>query len=375
MRRHLLITNDFPPKVGGIQSYLWELWRRLPSSDVSIYTTPYSGDDKFDAGQDFPIQRSSVPWLLPNRWLVNRMDRLAAAHAAELAIWDPAIPLGLAAPKTSIPYGVILHGAEITIPARLPILRAGLAALLQKASLVISAGGYPAFEAERIVDCDLPILLVPPGVDTDRFKPLGLNERSLIRQQFGFPEDAQLVVSVSRLVPRKGMDVLIQAAAKLSKKNPDLLVAIAGVGRDRDRLLSLIASTDAPVRLIGRISDDHLSGFYGMGDIFAMLCRTRLNGLEQEGFGIVFLEAAASGVPQIAGRSGGSAEAVEHGKTGFVIDDPCDIGVVASALQELLDNESMRQSFAEAGRRRAIEDFSYEFLSQQLRVGIDGVSL
>ena len=115
------------------------------------------------------------------------------------------------------------------------------------------------------------------------------------------------------------MDTLIKAATRLRESIPDIVVAIAGTGRDMKRLQALIDSTKAPVRLLGRVDDELLPGLYGAGDVFAMLCRTRLGGLEQEGFGIVFLEAAAAGVPQVAGNSGGAAEAVENGKTGIVL--------------------------------------------------------
>ena len=115
MRRHLLVTNDFPPKVGGIQSYLWELWRRLPSEDVAVHTTPYAGADAFDADQDFAVSRSREPVLLPTRGLLRRVGRLADGMDAELVVWDPALPVGHVAPRLDRPYAVVLHGAGVTI--------------------------------------------------------------------------------------------------------------------------------------------------------------------------------------------------------------------------------------------------------------------
>ncbi|MBT3746588.1 MAG: glycosyltransferase family 1 protein, partial [Actinobacteria bacterium] len=137
MRRHLLVTNDYPPKVGGIQSYLWELWRRLPAEDVAVHTTPYNGTESFDAQQDYTLTRSKEPVLLPHRWVRRRAAKLAAQHQAEMIIWDPALPVGLAAPRVKLPYAVVLHGAEVTIPGRLPITRQLLARVLRRASLVI----------------------------------------------------------------------------------------------------------------------------------------------------------------------------------------------------------------------------------------------
>ncbi|MBR12074.1 MAG: alpha-(1-2)-phosphatidylinositol mannosyltransferase [Acidimicrobiaceae bacterium] len=375
MRRHLLVTNDYPPKVGGIQSYLWELWRRLPPGDVAVHTTPHRDAGRFDAEQDHAISRSSEPWLLPTRSVARRVDRLAADHAAELVVWDPAFPVGLAALRLDRPYAVVLHGAEVTVPGRLPGTRSLLRRVLRRASLVVCAGRYPATEAERAAGCSLPTVIVPPGVDTTRFRPLDASERATVRGELGLPVDAPLVVSVSRLVPRKGMDTLVRAAARLRTVAPDTVVAIAGSGRDRARLEGLVASTGAPVRLLGRVPDELLPGLYGAGDVFSMLCRNRWGGLEQEGFGIVFVEAAAAGVPSVAGDSGGSAEAVGDGETGIVVRSPDAPARVADALADLLADEGRRAEMGRAARRRAEAEFSYDVLVERLRQGIDGADL
>ena len=375
MRRHLLVTNDFPPKVGGIQSYLWELWRRLPAGSVAVHSTPYEGAREFDAAQDFAVSRSREPVLLPTPMVSRRVGRLAEAHRADLVIWDPALPVGHVAPKVELPYAVVLHGAEVTVPGRLPGTRQLLRRVLRGASLVICAGRYPAAEAERAAGRSLPTVVVPPGVDTARFQPLDSAERASVRQELGLPVDAPLVVSVSRLVPRKGMDTLIRAAARLRDRVPDVVVAIAGSGRDRARLEGLIASTGAPVRLLGRVPDEVLPGLYGAGDVFSMSCRNRWGGLEQEGFGIVFVEAAAAGVPAVAGESGGSAEAVVHGETGLVVPRPDASDQVADALADLLDDEARRREMGRRARQRAEIEFSYDVLAARLRSGIDDAEL
>ena len=375
MRRHLLVTNDFPPKVGGIQSYLWELWRRLPADDIAVHTTPHTGASVFDADQAFVVTRSREPVLLPTPTVVRRVRNLAERQGAELVVWDPALPVGHAARRVGRPYAVVLHGSEVTVPGRLPMARSILARVLRGASLVICAGNYPAAEAERAAGCTLPTVVVPPGVDTDRFRPLDEAERVSVRRELGLPVDAPLVVSVSRLVPRKGMDTLIRSAARLGRTEPDLVVAIAGSGRDRRRLEGLVASTGAPVRLLGRVPEELLPGLYGAGDVFAMLCRSRWGGLEQEGFGIVFLEAAAAGVPQVAGESGGAAEAVAHEKTGLVVGRPDAVEQVARTLSDLLGDGERRAEMGREARRRAEAEFSYDVLARRLRVGIDGATL
>jgi phosphatidylinositol alpha-1,6-mannosyltransferase len=375
MRRHLLVTNDYPPKVGGIQSYLWELWRRLPAEDVAVHTTPYNGTESFDAQQDYTLTRSKEPVLLPHRWVRRRAAKLAAQHQAEMIIWDPALPVGLAAPRVKFPYAVVLHGAEVTIPGRLPITRQLLARVLRRASLVICAGQYAAAEAQRAAKQELPTVIIPPGVDTERFKPLSQEQRRTIRRKLGLDETAPLVVSVSRLVPRKGMDTLIKASLEIQKTIPNVTVAIAGTGRDEKRLKKLIETTDAPVKMLGRVDDDLLPGLYGAGDVFAMLCRTRWAGLEQEGFGIVFVEAAAAGVPQVAGQSGGAAEAVSHGETGLVVDPPDDPKKAAAALIEILNDPAKQTAMGQASRQRALKEFSYQVLADRLQASIDQTTL
>ena len=375
MRRHLLVTNDFPPKVGGIQSYLWELWRRLPADDIAVHTTPHAGAPVFDTDQAFAVTRSREPVLLPTSTVVRRVRNLAEGQGAELVVWDPALPVGHAARRVGRPYAVVLHGSEVTVPGRLPVARSILARVLRGASLVICAGNYPAAEAERAAGCTLPTVVVPPGVDTDRFRPLDEAERASVRRELGLPVDAPLVVSVSRLVPRKGMDTLIRSAARLGRTEPDLVVAIAGSGRDRRRLEGLVASTGAPVRLLGRVPEELLPGLYGAGDVFAMLCRSRWGGLEQEGFGIVFLEAAAAGVPQVAGESGGAAEAVAHERTGLVMGRPDAVEQVACTLSDLLGDRERRTEMGREARRRAEAEFSYDVLARRLRAGIDDATL
>ncbi len=363
---HLLVTNDFPPKIGGIQHMLWELWRRLPSDSFAVYTTPYEGDRAWDAQQPFPVQRSPEPVLLPYPWLARRIERVAESHGARLVLLDPAVPLGVVGPWLRIPYGVVLHGAEVTVPGRLPVSRQVLGRVLRGARLVVAAGGYPAAEAERAAGRTLPTVIVPPGVDTDRFRPLADDDRRAVRRRLGLPEDAVIVHGASRLVPRKGFDVVIEALARLAPSRPGLVGVISGDGRDRSRLERLARDTGAPVRFVGRIPVADLADLYASADVFAMLCRTRWGGLEQEGFGIVFVEAAAAGTPQVAGASGGAAEAVAHGETGLVVDVPDDVDAVTAALARLVDDPALRRRMGEASRARAVAQFGYGVLVDRL---------
>ena len=372
--KHLLVTNDFPPKIGGIQSLLWEWWRRLPPESFAVLTSPYAGAAAFDAEQPFQIERTREPVLLPHPWMVSRINDMAERVGADLIVLDPAIPLGLVGPSLHLPYDVVLHGAEVTVPGRLPGAKQSLAYVLRRARHIVAAGSYPAREAERAASCSLPITVVSPGVDTERFRPLTDDQRAAARQRFGLPIEAELVVSISRLVPRKGFDTAIRAAALLQHTRPDLVLAISGGGRDEQRLRKLVAELRAPVRFLGRVSNDDLPGLYGCADVYTMVCRNRWGGLEQEGFGIVFLEAAACEVPQVAGDSGGAQDAVVDGVTGVMIRHADDPREVARAFERLLDDPALRRSMGSAGRLRASEEFSYDGLARRLGVAMGALA-
>jgi phosphatidylinositol alpha-1,6-mannosyltransferase len=370
---HLLVTNDFPPKVGGIQSYLWELWHRLPPGTAAVLTTPHARAGAFDAGQPLPVRRTQERVLLPTRSLARRVGALADELGAGLVVLDPVLPLGLVAARLRRPYAVVLHGAEVTVPGRLPATRQALARVVLGAAHLIAAGPFPAAEAAHAVggwDRLPPLTVVPPGVDTERFHPLEADRRAAIRHRLGLPADGRLVLSVSRLVPRKGMDVLIEAGARLAEGRPDLVVAVAGAGRDRGRLERLARKAGAPVRFLGRISDADLPGLYACADVFAMCCRNRWGSLEQEGFGIVFLEAAASGLPAVAGASGGAADAVADGRTGVVVHRPADPVAVVAALAPLLDHPDRCRAMGAAARTRVEAEFAYPLLADRLAAAL-----
>ena len=367
-----MVTNDFPPKVGGIQSYLWELWRRLPPDDCCVLTTSFEGASDFDARQDYRVERIGAKVMVPTPGLGRKVHSLADEHEAEVVILDPALPLGWLGPRLRRRYALVLHGAEIGLPGRSRLTRGVLSDVLRRASFVISAGGYPLAEAERAARRPLRHVMVPPGVDSDRFSPLDPEQRAAARRRFGLGP-GPLVLGVSRLVPRKGYDVLIEAVARLAATRPDLGLAIAGDGRERARLQRLANRLNAPVVFLGRVPDADLPDLYGCADVFAMLCHDRWMGMEREGFGIVFLEAAAAGIPQIAGRSGGSHEAVSDGETGVVVDRPTNAADVADAVAGYVDDPELAAKHGHAARRRAVEQFDYDHLAEVLRTGMEAL--
>jgi phosphatidylinositol alpha-1,6-mannosyltransferase len=360
----LLVTNDFPPKLGGIQSYLYELWRRLPAADATVFTTRHDGDAAWDAEQRFRIVRARERQFFPTRSLATRIDDLARDLGASVILLDPWLPLGQLGPRlTAAPYVVVVHGAEVTVPGRLPASRQLGGRVLRGAAGIVAAGTYPAREAERAAGRALAGVVIPPGVDVERFRPLDDAARCATRREFGLDPERPLVLGVSRLVPRKGFDVLIDAVAEL----PDVQLAIAGAGRDRTRLVRRAEARGIARRVtfLGRVPDDaSFPRLYACADVFAMPCRDRWGGLEAEGFGIVFVEAAAAGIPSVAGRSGGSHEAVIDGETGLVVDGRA--LDVQGALAALLADDRLRRRMGAAARARAVAECSYDALAARL---------
>ncbi|MDQ1449506.1 MAG: phosphatidyl-myo-inositol dimannoside synthase [Actinomycetota bacterium] len=364
----LLVTNDFPPKLGGIQSYLYELWRRLPPGETTVFTTGRAGATAWDAHQQVRVVRARQKVLLPSAALTRDVDALAREVGANVVFIDPMLPLGLIGPRLrSAPYVVVAHGAEITVPASIPGLRARGRRILRGAAAVVAAGGYPARRAMRAAGGELRGVLVPPGVDAARFRPLDDEERSATRARLGLDPTRPLVLGLSRLVPRKGFDVVIDAVAGMA----GVQLAIGGSGRDRVRLERRARrhrrarGNPENVRFLGRVPEADLPSVYGCADVFAMCCRDRWAGLEAEGFGIVFLEAAACAVPAVAGRSGGAHEAVVAGETGYVV-EPRDVAAVRSALGELCDDPQRRSRMGRAARERAVGEYSYDRLVARL---------
>ena len=374
---HLLVTNDFPPKVGGIQSYLWELWRRLPAERTTVLTTPYRGSERFDEAAPMRIVRTRQRWLLPTPVLARQIRRLADDVGATLVVLDPAVPVGALGPsllRHGLRYATVLHGAEVTIPGRVPGTRRWLGRTLRGADHHIAAGGYPLAEAERCAGRPLAATVIPPGVDIERFRPHSDEQRTATRLRLGLPAPgtAPLVVCASRLVPRKGFDTVIVAAAALADRFPGITVAVSGTGRDSERLARVARRAEASsggrlrVCFLGRTDDDTLADLYASADVSAMLCRNRWAGLEQEGYGIVFVEASAAGVAVLAGDSGGAAEAVLDGVTGLVVPRPVRVADAVPMLARLIGNAAAARSMGAAGRQRVERELTYDVLAGRL---------
>ncbi len=374
---HLLVTNDFPPKIGGIQSYLWELWKRLPPESTTVFTTPYAGTEAFDAASPIRIIRSKQRVLLPTPTVARQVLELANTLGVNHVVLDPAVPVGLIGPwlrKQGLTYSVVLHGAEVAIPGRLPGTSSALRMVLTQASHVISAGQYPLAEAQRCAGRTLDATVIPPGVDIDRFHPLNTAERNAARIAAGLPPvgGTPIVFTASRHVPRKGIDTLIDTCAEVAPRIGGLCLVIASTGRQRHSLERRArrarqrSGQSLDVRFLGRIPDETLTTLYAATDLNATLCRSRWGGLEQEGFGIIFVEGGASGIASLAGASGGSSDAVMNGVTGAIVAQPVRVRDAVPVLEGLLGDRVRLAAMGAAARDRMVHEFDYDNLARSL---------
>jgi phosphatidyl-myo-inositol dimannoside synthase len=361
MPRVLLVTNDFPPRPGGIQSFLYGLVSRLPADDVVVYTSKWRGWQEWDAVQPFRVVREDTSVLLPTPPVRRRAAALLREHGCDVAWFGAAAPLGLLAPAMRAAGAqrilATTHGHEVGW-AMLPGARQLLRRVASSVDVVTYLGAYTRTRLAAAVGADnaLKLQQLAPGVDTDVFRP-GLGGE--LRTALGLAE-RPVVVCVSRLMPRKGQDMLIRALPAIQQSAPDTALLLVGGGPYRNRLESLVADAGlaSSVVFTGTVAADSLPAHYGAGDVFAMPCRTRLGGVDVEGLGIVYLEASACGLPVVAGDSGGAPDAVLDGETGYVVDGSS-VDAVASRVSALLSDRTQRDRMGSRGREWVAGQWSW----------------
>ena len=370
MRRTLLVTNDFPPRAGGIQSYVQSLAERLPADRLVVYAPSWSDDAGFDAAQPFPVFRHPGSLMLPVRSVRQRAAELVREHSIEAVWYGAAAPLSLLTPALR-EHGVIravasTHGHEVGW-SMVPGGRQALRRIGRTNDVITFVSQYARRRISSALGPEAALEYLPPGVRVDTFRPDPAG-RNAVRLRYCIG-DAPLVVSVSRLVSRKGQDSLIRAVPQICAKLPGLKVLIVGDGPEGPRLRRLVSALDVADQVVfaGSIPWSELPAHYAAGDVFAMPCRTRGSGLDVEGLGIVFLEAAASGLPVVAGHSGGAPETVQPGLTGTVVDGR-DIDAVAVAVSELLLNRKMATEWGANGRDWVRRTWNWDRSAERLAV-------
>jgi phosphatidylinositol alpha-1,6-mannosyltransferase len=363
--RTLVVTNDFPPRPGGIQAFVHSLASRLPDDEVVVYAPAWKGAAGFDAAQRFPVVRHPTSLMLPVPDVLRRAREIARAEACDRVWFGAAAPLGLIARPLGLARSVAsTHGHEVGW-ALLPGARQVLRRISRDVDVVTYLGAYTRSRLEPALAARARLEQLPSGVDTSVFRP-GCGGAE-VRRRHGMT-DRPVIVCVSRLVPRKGQDVLIRALPTIRRSVPDASLLLVGGGPDMPRLQRLAAEhgvADAVV-LTGSVPWEELPAHYDAGDVFAMPCRTRRAGLEVEGLGIVFLEASATGLPVVAGRSGGSPDAVLDGQTGHVVDGRS-APEVAGALTRLLLDPAGARRLGEAGRAWVEREWRWDVLAGRLR--------
>jgi phosphatidyl-myo-inositol dimannoside synthase len=374
MSRVLLVTNDFPPRRGGIQSYLGEFVNRLVATGshaVTVYAPQWKGADVFDdlAGDvGYRVVRHPGTLMLPVPTVDTRMRRLIADEGIDTVWFGAAAPLALMAGRARQAGATRVlastHGHEVGW-SMLPVARSVLRRIGDETDLVTFVSRYTRSRFAPAFGPAASLEYLPPGVDADRFRP-DPAARAELRDRYGLGE-RPTVVCLSRLVPRKGQDVLIKALSSIRRRVDGAALVIVGGGPYLDKLRKLAQEHGVAdhVTFTGGVPGPELPAHHALADVFAMPCRTRGAGMDVEGLGIVFLEASASGVPVVAGDSGGAPEALRHNETGLVVDGRS-VDKVADAVAELLTDRDRAAAMGAAGRKWVTSQWRWETLAGRL---------
>ncbi|MFD7688868.1 glycosyltransferase family 4 protein [Streptomyces sp. NPDC059781] len=377
MHKTLIVTNDFPPRPGGIQAFLHNMALRLDPERLVVYASTWKRSREgveataaFDAEQPFTVVRDRTTMLLPTPAATRRAVGLLREHGCTSVWFGAAAPLGLMAPALRRAGAerivATTHGHEAGW-AQLPAARQLLRRIGDSTDTITYLGEYTR---SRIAGALTPeaasrMVQLPPGVDEKTFHPGSGGDE--VRARLGLT-DRPVVVCVSRLVPRKGQDTLIRAMPAILAAEPDAVLLIVGGGPYEKDLRRLAHDTGvaASVRFTGSVPWSELPAHYGAGDVFAMPCRTRRGGLDVEGLGIVYLEASATGLPVVAGDSGGAPDAVLEGETGWVVPGNAP-DQTADRVITLLGDEELRRRMGERGREWVEQKWRWDLLAEHLK--------
>jgi phosphatidyl-myo-inositol dimannoside synthase len=368
MGRTLIVTNDFPPRTGGIESFVLAMAQRL-AGEVVVHTARQHGDRDYDRQLPFEVVRDPSRLMVPTPAISRRSAQLARARGCDRAWFGAAAPLGLMAPRLR-DAGVertvaTTHGHEIWWSS-VPGARRALRAIGERNDVLTYLGEYCRSRIARPLTpaARSRMVQLTPGVDDTAFRPgCGGDE---VRRRYGL-SDRPVVVCVSRMVARKGQDVLVKALPSIQRSVPGAALLLVGDGPHRGAVEKLVRERglEADVVLTGRVPWHETPSYFDAGDIFAMPTRTRLLGLEPEALGICYLEAAATGLPVVAGDSGGAPDAVLEGENGFVVDGR-DVEQVADRCSQLLLDRELSARFGARGRQWVAQRWRWDDLALRL---------
>lgn len=371
MRRTLLVTNDFPPRPGGIQSYLHTFAKQLPADELVVYAPRWRGDShtKFDARQPFEVVRHPTTLMVPTPFVVSRAAALVREHRCDSVWFGAAAPLAVLAPamRRAGAERIVAstHGHEVGW-SMLPGARSVLRHIGENTDTVTYVSKYTRGRFAAAFGSNAALEHLPSGVDTDTFGP-DASAREELRRRYGLG-DRPTILCLSRLVPRKGQDKLIEALPRIRESIDGAVLVIVGGGPYEDRLRALARSVGVTDHVVftGTVPSAELAAHHTIADVFAMPCRTRGAGLDVEGLGIVYLEASATGVPVIAGRSGGAPETVRQNETGLVVDGTS-VAAVAESVVSVLSDPDRASAMGRAGREWVKSQWRWDVLGGKLR--------
>jgi phosphatidylinositol alpha-1,6-mannosyltransferase len=368
----LCITNDFGPRAGGIETFVMGLIERSPKGSIIVYTSAQGDTTSYDQGwlRDFGVEviRDPSKILLPTPRVIRRVKKVIARDSIKQVFFGAAAPLAIMArslrKKGVVNIVALTHGHEVWW-AKLWPFSSAISFIGNNVDHLTYLGEFTKSEIAKALSIKAKSRLVKiaPGIDTDHFAP---DSGSIqLRRDLGLI-DKKVIVSVGRLVHRKGQDFLIQSLPAILEKHPTAHILMVGEGPYRKDLTKIVEKLklSQAVTFIGRIQYKDLPRYICAGDIFAMPSRSRLAGLEVEGLGIVYLEASSCALPVVAGRSGGAPDAVDEGITGFSVDGTSTVEI-SSVIIKLLDDPAKAKAMGTAGRSWIIEKWRWEIWSKQ----------
>ncbi len=368
-----VVTNDFPPRIGGINYYVDQLMRRLPAGSVTIFTSRFAGWEEFDRGYPHEVIRLDTEMMLPTPGVRRRLHAELRQRKPDVVVFGATWPLGHLGPgitrRLGIPWLGFTHGLELTATLVPGLLRH----IGRDAAMLTAVSEWARRALEGSFGWRGRMELLPSGIDAELFRPDVSDSEVRARYALG---DAPVISCVSRLVARKGQDMLIRALPAIARAVPDVRLLIVGVGPYEGTLRSLAKSTGMSDRVVftGAAPYAELAAHFRAGDVFAMPCRLRWFGFDVEALGAVFLQGAAVGRPVIAGATGGAPEAVREGITGHAV-DPTRPEAIAGAIIPLLQDRDRAAVMGRAGAEWVHTEWTWERMAERLQALLQKIQL
>jgi phosphatidylinositol alpha-1,6-mannosyltransferase len=368
----LLVTNDLGPRAGGIETFILGLLDQLDGNQIVIYTSAQEGSPEFDADLSartgVVVIRDKSTILLPTPRVNRRVKKVLQEFSSEIVWFGAAMPLawmsGMLKRSGARRVVALTHGHEVWW-AKLPPFKWIFKRSTKSIDVLTYLGEFTKNAMSPVVSDKCSLVQIAPGISIEHFTP-GDKSQELIRDLR--LEGKQVLISVGRLVHRKGQDKLLEALPQIIAQHPDVILVFVGIGPRKKKLDQLISRNSLAeyVRFVGRVEYRNLPEYFRLGDLFVMPSRSRLAGLEVEGLGIVYLEASASGIAVLAGKSGGAPDAVIEGQTGELVDGT-NVAQIAQEINELLDNPSKLREMGKNGRAWTVDTWSWQTWGERFK--------